>query len=700
MKAGVVGPSYMQRSLPFDAQRTINLFPIMDDMGKEPASLLGTPGRVLFTDLANGEGRGIYKATNGRCFAVSGDGLFEIMPDKTHVRRGDMLLSSGTVQFADNGFQLAVCDGRNLFILVFESNEFSQVRGGATYIENGKFETDTVWTKGSGWTIEPNDYAYGDNTSEAISQTTVSALIEGNRYVVSYKIGQVSYVSNGLFDGPDDWILGDGWSISGGAARRTSSGSTALTQTSPSTLVSGKKYIVSFNVNRTGGSIRVSLGGGTQGAAISSSQYVTQIITAGATQEVRFDASNFVGSISNVTIRDEVTGSLVVSVGGNDGQTRTTPGSYRETITAGSTQVIAFTGDSFTGSLSDVTVEDVSSGFKSASSLTFIDGYFVISESPDSGVFRVSGLYDGFVWDSLQFATAESSPDNLLKVTNVNGQLWLSGTETTEIWANVGNLGFPFQRVSGAKIEHGILGKDAGVSLDSSLFWVGRSPFGKGIVYRADGFSPQRISTETIERILSDLSLEDQIRVYAYQEDGHTFLCVSGGDMKSTFCYDLLTNMWHERVFMNNKGDFEQDKAHSMAFAFGVHLSIDYRNGRIYQQSLDFLDDDGDEIVRERTFTHMFDQNTRIVYNNLTVGFEAGVGTQTGQGSDPKAVLYISNDGAKTWTGGVPKSIGKVGEFLTRVVWHRLGQARQRTFKIRITDPVKVAITGGWFNVQ
>ena len=49
MKIGLVGPSYQARSLPFNAQRTVNLFPVFDEQGKETAALYGTPGLKLFT---------------------------------------------------------------------------------------------------------------------------------------------------------------------------------------------------------------------------------------------------------------------------------------------------------------------------------------------------------------------------------------------------------------------------------------------------------------------------------------------------------------------------------------------------------------------------------------------------------------------------------------------------------------------------
>jgi hypothetical protein len=60
--------------------------------------------------------------------------------------------------------------------------------------------------------------------------------------------------------------------------------------------------------------------------------------------------------------------------------------------------------------------------------------------------------------------------------------------------------------------------------------------------------------------------------------------------------------------------------------------------------------------------------------------------------------LQLSKDGARTYTDWVTKPIGKVGQYGQKVEFRRLGVAEQLTIKIRITDPVKVAITGSYLS--
>jgi hypothetical protein len=133
-------------------------------------------------------------------------------------------------------------------------------------------------------------------------------------------------------------------------------------------------------------------------------------------------------------------------------------------------------------------------------------------------------------------------------------------------------------------------------------------------------------------------------------------------------------------------------------YIFGKQLVGDRNGGNIYEMSDDIYDDNGSPMASERTFTHLSDENKRIRFNSLVVSFETGVGLQTGQGTNPQVFLSVSKDGAKTWSNPYPATIGAAGEYGTRVIFRRLGIAENMTFRLRITDPVKRAIIGGYLN--
>lgn len=466
MKIGLVGPSYQERSLPFDSQRSINLFPVFDKEGKEVSALYGTPGLTLFATAGVGPIRGNFNSANERAFEVSGNTLYELSSGGTATSRGTLDSTSGIVSIDENPFQLAICDGTDVYILTYATNVFAKV--------------------------------------------------------------------------------------------------------------------------------------------------------------------------------------------------------------------------------ADVDLPD-------AGTLTYIDGYFVISKV-DSGSFYISAINDGTSWAALDFATAESSPDELLRVYNAVGQLWLLGTKTTEIWTNTGATAFPFERISGAKMEVGILAPHTAVAVDNSIFWVGRDNIGSGIVYRAQGFSPQRISTNAIELLIQAAPTPETLRAYTYQQDGHTFYVITGGGMDTTLVYDISTQFWHERAFLNASGEFEPHLGACGMFAFGQQLIGSRLNGKIYTMSMGVYTDDGEEIAAERIYTHLSDEGKRIRFNQLEIAMETGVGNQSDPGQDPQIGLYISRDGGRTYSGGYSASFGKVGEYGKRVIFRRLGIAQDLTFKIRITDPVKRVLIGSYLS--
>lgn len=332
--------------------------------------------------------------------------------------------------------------------------------------------------------------------------------------------------------------------------------------------------------------------------------------------------------------------------------------------------------------------------FPGADYVTFIDGYFVVSR-PNSGEFYVSNIYDGTSWVALEFATAESSPDKLVAPFSAYGQLWLFGENSVEIWYTSQNVDFPFERSSGS-MEVGCAARFSIVKADNSIFWLGKDANGKGIVYRAAGASPQRISTHAIEYAIAKSGDLGDVVGYCYQQEGHLFYVLTGGNLETSLVYDASTGLWHERAFLSN-GDLQQHRGLFHWAAFGKSLTGDRIDGRIYELDLDTYTDNGDEIHRSRTFSHISDEGRRIVINYLEVHFEAGVGLTTGQGSDPKVWLEVSQDGGKTWSSAFEATIGKIGEYQRVAVWRRLGQSEQWTFRVSISDPVKVAITGAYF---
>ena len=114
-------------------------------------------------------------------------------------------------------------------------------------------------------------------------------------------------VTNGDFSsGSTGWTLGTGWSVSGGAA--SSAGGNQFASISQTILATaGKRYLVSFDVSCTSGSLLIRLGGGTNLLNINATGKVTaRLVAEGAGIAFLSNATGFefVGSIDNISVKE------------------------------------------------------------------------------------------------------------------------------------------------------------------------------------------------------------------------------------------------------------------------------------------------------------------------------------------------------------------------------------------------------------
>lgn len=332
--------------------------------------------------------------------------------------------------------------------------------------------------------------------------------------------------------------------------------------------------------------------------------------------------------------------------------------------------------------------------FAGADTVQFIDGYFAFNKT-NTGQFQITGLYDTSI-DGLDFATAEGAPDLLLSLVVDHRELWLFGETSTEVYFNSGNVDFPFERINGAFIEQGCAAKFSPAKMDNTVYWLTSDERGHGTVQRAQGYSPQRISTHAVEYAISQMSIISDAVAYTYQQEGHSFYVLNFPTAQQTWAFDASTNLWHQRAWRDPAtGDLKQDRAIcQMAFA-GETIVGDNANGNLYVLDLDTFTDNGDPIARVRSCAHLADPDYRYqFFGSLQVDMQAGVGLVSGQGSDPKAMLQWSDDGGYSWSNELWSSIGKVGERRARVKWRRLGRSRDRVFRVTITDPIRVIMIG------
>jgi hypothetical protein len=229
--------------------------------------------------------------------------------------------------------------------------------------------------------------------------------------------------------------------------------------------------------------------------------------------------------------------------------------------------------------------------FPGAVTVGYINGYFVFNE-PNSQRIWITSLLDGTSIDPLDFASAEGSPDGVVSLIVDHREIWLFGTNSVEVWYDAGTSPFPLTPVQGAFNEVGCIAAFSVAKLDNGIFWLGADARGKGIVYRANGYTAQRISTHAVEwQIQQYGNLSDAI-AYTYQQDGHAFYVLIFPSANATWVYDVATSLWHERAAFIN-GSFTRHRSNcQMAFSNEIVVG-DHELGNIYAFDLDVFSDAG-----------------------------------------------------------------------------------------------------------
>lgn len=327
----------------------------------------------------------------------------------------------------------------------------------------------------------------------------------------------------------------------------------------------------------------------------------------------------------------------------------------------------------------------------------FIDGFIIFNEPNSGRIWQTEG-YAAESIDPLKFAVSEGLPDNVVSVLADHRELWVFNEDSTEIFYNAGAAGFALERIQGAFIEHGCAAAYSPQKMDNTVFWLGKDEKGQGMVWRADGYTPRRVSTHEIEYTINSFDRIDDAVAWSYQQDGHAFYVLNFPSADATLVYDAATDHWHERGWFN-AGRLHRHRGQVHCYFDGQHLVGDWERGRIYTMSMDAFDDAGDEICRELITTH-FRTGKRAFYGELEIRMETGAGRIAGQGSDPVVMLSTSNDQGQTFGSWRTSSMGKRGKHLERVTFSRNGSGHSMTFRIRVTDPVKVVITGASVEVS
>lgn len=348
--------------------------------------------------------------------------------------------------------------------------------------------------------------------------------------------------------------------------------------------------------------------------------------------------------------------------------------------------------------------------FYGADFVVFLDTFFVFNR-PDTNQFYISLsmvtyalLTAGTAFDPLDIAAKSGSADFIVGISTTHKELWLIGELTTEIWIGTGAADFYFQLQQGAYVDHGCAAPFSIASLDVVTFWIMQDKQGSGIVVKGAAGALDEISSPGIVNIIKNGVFADAVGT-CFQIEDHVFYVVSLPTQNKTIYYDLKSDRWGQWSWLDvGNGSRNRHRIQSAFYFNGKNLISDWEDGTVWQLDVDTLTDNGDPIIRTRTFAHMVDGDfNRVIYQSFDADMEVGTSPQVDESAGeelPAVSLSWSDDRGKTFGQPVEQSLGNLGEYLTTVSWNRLGQARDRVFKLEWSAAVVTALNGAFITLK
>jgi hypothetical protein len=304
--------------------------------------------------------------------------------------------------------------------------------------------------------------------------------------------------------------------------------------------------------------------------------------------------------------------------------------------------------------------------------------------------------------NSLSFTTIQSrSSDTLLRAIPYNGLVYFFCSSSTEAYQDAGAAvsapAFPYLRAS--VIDRGLVGANAIAGWEDGfgkLFWAA-DDFG---VYRmgGSGFSPEKVSPPDLDRLIeaqakSDASL---LEASCYVHSGHSIWAISSPTW--TWEFNINTQQWNERL-STLAGLLQRWRGTGGVNAFGKWImGSTITSDLVAVDTTTYKEENQTVLFRmESGPVQNFPNRTRVGSSdfNFVMGEGApGSGSQNEQ--LPQVSISWSDDGGRTWSVPLMRSLGVLADGSVRVNASGLGQTGVvgRRWRVDVGDGVYVGFIG------
>ena len=363
-----------------------------------------------------------------------------------------------------------------------------------------------------------------------------------------------------------------------------------------------------------------------------------------------------------------------------------------------------------------------------------------------SGVNPTTLAQDATVWSTTApfVGSLQSKPDFVKAAVPVPGgsnNLLVFGHNVAELWQDVGNALFPYQRNSSFSSDFGCINPSTIASLKNYIVWIAVNEQSGPVLMVMAGSQVESISTDGIDFTIGNLKNADNCTGFLFQQDGHVIYQFTFPDDNISYAYDFETKLFFNVSDENLSYQIAREVVYFSPTNNYYFVSL--KGGNIYQFSSTFPDAEYYPdvikpiprvritppfrlptqrmfIIKSLSFTIEQGQPNQVVTHTITDGADTEIITELGdflaaedgdilatqQDTDPIVLaeyvtsdayvyLAISRNGAESFNSFWPKPMYPTGKFKNRFIYQRLGQANDATFQLRFVGPGRFVVTDG-----
>ena len=300
-------------------------------------------------------------------------------------------------------------------------------------------------------------------------------------------------------------------------------------------------------------------------------------------------------------------------------------------------------------------------------------GYFMTTDGEN---LVVTELNDHLAVDPFKYGSSEADPDPVVGLLRLRNEIYAFNRYTAELFQNVGGTGFPFQRIVGAQLQRGAVGRDAIAIFLERIAFIGSGRNEKPRVYLGSSGNTAPISTREIEDLITQYTEEvlSKVKRESRIDRAHQFLWIHLPNQ--TLVYDAAASsvaqepIWH--ILTSTKEGFSQYRAKNLVWCYNKWLVGDPASARH-----GYLDDSlsahwAETIYWQFDTIMMYNESRGALIHSLEL---VGLPGRSAFGEEPTVSTQFTLDGLK-WSQRRTISAGSRGDTLKRMQWLAQGEFR------------------------